>query len=480
MGGVKMEFEAIIGLEVHAELSTKTKIYCGCTTEFGGEQNTHCCPVCMGLPGALPVLNKEVVTYAMKAGLALNCEINKETYMARKNYFYPDCPKNYQITQDETPLCKNGYVEIVTDEGVKRIGIQRIHIEEDAGKALHREDGTYVDFNRSGVPLIEIVSKPDMRSAQEAKMYLENLKAILQYTEVSDCKMEEGSLRCDANVSVRPKGSTEFGVKTEIKNMNSFKAVEKAIEYEIKRQIEAIERGEKIVQETRRWDEAKGETIVMRSKEEAHDYRYFPEPDMVYLVVDDEWIQKVKDTLPELPDKKRARYINEYGLPEYDASILTSSKALAAFFELTVKEGASPKDASNWIMGEVLRTLNDREMSIEEIKVEPKHLAKLIELINNGTITGTIAKKVFKDMFETGDDPEKIVKEKGMVQISDENAIREIVNKVLDENPQSVEDYKNGKTKAMGFVVGQVMKASKGKANPQLVNKLVEEELKKR
>ncbi|MCX7694901.1 MAG: Asp-tRNA(Asn)/Glu-tRNA(Gln) amidotransferase subunit GatB [Caloramator sp.] len=475
-----MEFEAIIGLEVHAELSTKTKIYCGCTTEFGGEQNTHCCPVCMGLPGALPVLNKEVVTYAMKAGLALNCEINKETYMARKNYFYPDCPKNYQITQDETPLCKNGYVEITTEEGTKKIGIQRIHIEEDAGKALHREDGTYVDFNRSGVPLIEIVSKPDMRTAQEAKMYLENLKAILQYTEVSDCKMEEGSLRCDANVSVRPKGSTEFGVKTEIKNMNSFKAVEKAIEYEIKRQIEAINRGEKIVQETRRWDETKGETIVMRSKEEAHDYRYFPEPDMVYLVVDDEWINNVKNTLPELPDKKRARYISEYGLPEYDASILTSSKALAAFFEDTVKEGASPKDASNWIMGEVLRTLNDREMSIEDIKVQPKHLAKLIELINNGTITGTIAKKVFKDMFETGDDPEKIVKEKGMVQISDENAIRDIVNKVLDENPQSVEDYKNGKTKAMGFVVGQVMKASKGKANPQLVNKLVEEELQKR
>ncbi|MBZ4664522.1 MAG: aspartyl/glutamyl-tRNA amidotransferase subunit [Caloramator sp.] len=475
-----MEFEAIIGLEVHAELSTKTKIYCGCTTEFGGEQNTHCCPVCMGLPGALPVLNKEVVTYAMKAGLALNCEINKETYMARKNYFYPDCPKNYQITQDETPLCKNGYIEITTEEGTKRIGIQRIHIEEDAGKALHREDGTYVDFNRSGVPLIEIVSKPDMRSAQEAKMYLENLKAILQYTEVSDCKMEEGSLRCDANVSVRPKGSNEFGVKTEIKNMNSFKAVEKAIEYEIKRQIEAINRGEKIVQETRRWDEAKGETIVMRSKEEAHDYRYFPEPDMVYLVVDDEWINNVKSTLPELPDKKRARYISEYGLPEYDASILTSSKALAAFFEDTVKEGASPKDASNWIMGEVLRTLNDREMSIEDIKVQPKHLSKLIKLINNGTITGTIAKKVFKDMFETGDDPEKIVKEKGMVQISDENAIRDIVNKVLDENPQSVEDFKNGKTKAMGFVVGQVMKASKGKANPQLVNKLVEEELKKR
>lgn len=475
-----MDFEAVIGLEVHAELSTKTKIYCGCTTEFGGEQNTHCCPVCMGLPGSLPVLNKEVVNYAIKAGLALNCEINKETYMARKNYFYPDCPKNYQITQDETPLCKNGYIEIETEEGIKKIGIQRIHIEEDAGKALHREDGTYVDFNRSGVPLIEIVSKPDMRTPQEAKMYLEKLKAILQYTEVSDCKMEEGSLRCDANVSIRLKGTNEFGVKTEIKNMNSFKAVEKAIEFEINRQIEAIKNGEKIVQETRRWDEAKGETIVMRSKEEAHDYRYFPEPDMVYLVVDDEWIENIKASLPELPDKKKARYINEYGLPEYDAGILTASKALATYFEEVVKNGANPKDASNFLMGEVLRTLNDREMTIEEIKVKPQHLAKLIELINNGTITGTIAKKIFKDMFETGDDPEKIVKEKGMVQISDENAIREIVNKVLDENPQSVEDYKNGKTKAMGFVVGQVMKASKGKANPQIVNKLVEEELKKR
>lgn len=475
-----MEFEAVIGLEVHAELSTKTKIYCGCTTEFGGEQNTHCCPVCMGLPGALPVLNKEVVSYAIKAGLALNCEINKETYMARKNYFYPDCPKNYQITQDETPLCSNGYVEIALEDGVKKVGIQRIHIEEDAGKALHREDGTYVDFNRSGVPLIEIVSKPDMRSAQEAKMYLENLKAILQYTEVSDCKMEEGSLRCDANVSIRPKGSSEFGVKTEIKNMNSFKAVEKAIEYEINRQIEAIKNGEKIVQETRRWDEGKGETIVMRSKEEAHDYRYFPEPDMVYLEVDDNWIENIKATLPELPEKKKARYINEYGLPDYDAGILTSSKALAGYFEETVSKGANAKDASNWIMGEVLRTLNDREMTIEDIKVKPEDLAKLIELINNGTITGTIAKKVFKDMFETGDNPEKIVKEKGMVQISDENAIRDIVNKVLDENPQSVEDFKNGKTKAMGFVVGQVMKASKGKANPQLVNKLVEEELQKR
>ncbi|MCX7951101.1 MAG: Asp-tRNA(Asn)/Glu-tRNA(Gln) amidotransferase subunit GatB [Clostridiales bacterium] len=475
-----MEFEAVIGLEVHAELSTKTKIYCGCTTEFGGEQNTHCCPVCMGLPGALPVLNKEVVSYAIKAGLALNCEINKETYMARKNYFYPDCPKNYQITQDETPLCSNGYIEIALEDGVKKVGIHRIHIEEDAGKALHREDGTYVDFNRSGVPLIEIVSKPDMRSAQEAKMYLENLKAILQYTEVSDCKMEEGSLRCDANVSIRPKGTSEFGVKTEIKNMNSFKAVEKAIEFEIKRQIEAIKNGEKIVQETRRWDEVKGETIVMRSKEEAHDYRYFPEPDMVYLEVDDKWIENIKASLPELPEMKKARYINEYGLPDYDAGILTSSKALAGYFEETVAKGANPKDASNWIMGEVLRTLNDREMTIEDIKVKPEDLAKLIELINNGTITGTIAKKVFKDMFETGDNPEKIVKEKGMVQISDENAIRDIVNKVLDENPQSVEDFKNGKTKAMGFVVGQVMKASKGKANPQLVNKLVEEELQKR
>lgn len=475
-----MEFEVVIGLEVHAELSTKTKIYCGCTTEFGGERNSHCCPTCLGLPGSLPVLNKKVVDHAIKSGLAFNCEINKLTYMARKNYFYPDTPKNYQITQDETPICSEGYIEIETENGSKKIGIQRIHIEEDAGKNLHRADGSYVDYNRAGVPLIEIVSKPDMRSPVEARMYLEKLKAILQYIEVSDCKMEEGSLRCDANVSIRPMGSTELGVKTEVKNMNSFRAVEKALEFEIKRQIDAVSKGEKIAQETRRWDESKGETILMRSKEKAHDYRYFPEPDMVYISVDDEWINRIKETLPELPHDKKERYVREYGLPEYDSEILTSSKALAAFFEECVEKGAKPKDASNWIMGEILRTLKDKYMEIEDVKFKPLDLVKLIELIDKGTISGTIAKKVFKDMFETGMSPEKIVEEKGLVQVSDEGAIKDIINKVLDENPQSIEDFKNGKTKAMGFIVGQVMKASKGKANPQLINKLLPEELNKR
>lgn len=475
-----MEFEVVIGLEVHAELSTKTKIYCGCTTEFGGERNSHCCPTCLGLPGSLPVLNKKVVDHAIKSGLAFNCEINKLTYMARKNYFYPDTPKNYQITQDETPICSEGYIEIETENGSKKIGIQRIHIEEDAGKNLHRADGSYVDYNRAGVPLIEIVSKPDMRSPVEARMYLEKLKAILQYIEVSDCKMEEGSLRCDANVSIRPMGSTEYGVKTEVKNMNSFRAVEKALEFEIKRQIDAVSRGESIFQETRRWDESKGETILMRSKEKAHDYRYFPEPDMVYISVDDEWINRIKETLPELPHDKKERYVREYGLPEYDSEILTSSKALAGFFEECVEKGAKPKDASNWIMGEILRTLKDKYMEIEEVKFKPLDLVKLIELIDKGTISGTIAKKVFKEMFETGMSPEKIVEEKGLVQVSDEGAIKDIINKVLDENPQSIEDFKNGKTKAMGFIVGQVMKASKGKANPQLINKLLPEELNKR
>lgn len=475
-----MEYEVIIGLEVHAELSTKTKIYCGCTTEFGGEQNTHCCPVCMGLPGALPVLNKRVVEYAIKAGLALNCTINKETHMARKNYFYPDCPKNYQITQDNTPICSNGYIEIESDKGVKRIGIQRIHIEEDAGKALHRENGSYMDYNRAGVPLAEIVSRPDIPSPQEARIYLEKLKVVLQYIEVSDCKMEEGSLRCDANISLRPIGSAEFGVKTEIKNMNSFKALEKALEYEIKRQKRELEIGNRIVQETRRWDDEKNVTAVMRSKEEAHDYRYFPEPDMVYLKIADEWIDEIRRKIPELPDVKRKRYINDFGLPEYDSEILTLSKALSSFFEKCIYHGGNPKDISNWVMGELMRSLNKNEMEIENVKIKPIDIVRLISLIDKGTISGTMAKKVFNYMFETGEDPESIVKAKGLLQVSDETEIKSMIYKVIDENPQSVEDYKNGKTKAVGFIIGQVIKASKGRANPQIVNKLVLDELNRR
>jgi aspartyl-tRNA(Asn)/glutamyl-tRNA(Gln) amidotransferase subunit B len=474
-----MEYEVVIGLEVHSELLTKTKIYCSCSNDFGAEQNTNCCPVCLGLPGALPVLNKRVVEYAVKAGLALNCTINKRTHMARKNYFYPDCPKNYQITQDDTPLCSDGYIEVEASAGNKKISIERIHIEEDAGKYLHREEASYVDFNRAGVPLIEIVSRPDMRSPEEARLYLEKLKSILQYTEVSDCKMEEGSLRCDANVSIRPMGSAEYGVKTEVKNMNSFKAVEKALEYEIKRQKKAVESGERIVQETRRWDEATETTIVMRSKEDANDYRYFPEPDMIYLQLDDDYIDGIRKSLPELPHDKMTRYINDMGLPEYDAEMLTSSKAMASFFEKCVELGGKPKDISNWMMGEIMRTLKEQETEIEDVKFAPEHLVALTQLVEKGTISGTIAKKVFKEMFETGDKPEKIVKEKGLVQVTDEGAIRQVVVDVLAANPQSVEDFRNGKNKAMGFVVGQVMKASKGKANPQMVNKLVAEELEK-
>lgn len=475
-----MEYEVVIGLEVHSELLTDTKIYCGCSTEFGGEQNAHCCPVCLGLPGSLPVLNKKVVDHAIKAGLALNCKINRNTHMARKNYFYPDCPKNYQITQDETPLCSDGYIEIDCENDIKKIRIHRIHIEEDAGKGLHREDGSYMDFNRAGVPLIEIVTEPDMRSSTEARLYLEKLKAILQYTEVSDCKMEEGSLRCDANVSIRPMGQVEFGVRTEVKNMNSFKAVEKALEFEIERQKKCIDNGEKVTQETRRWDDTKNETIVMRSKEEAHDYRYFPEPDMSYLLLSDEWIQAIRETIPELPHDKENRYVVEFELPKYDAEILTSTKALAEFFENCIAGGGNPKEMSNWIMGEILRTLKEKNKGIEDVKFSPVDLVKLVDLINKGTVSGTMAKKIFKEMFETGDNPEKIVKDKGLVQVSDENLIRDIVIKVLDDNTQSVEAFKNGKTNNFGFLVGQAMKASRGQANPQIINKLVNEELNRR
>lgn len=476
-----MNYEAVIGLEVHAELLTKTKIFCNCTTEFGGEPNTHVCPVCLGLPGTLPVLNKKVVEYAVKAGLALNCEISKFSKMDRKNYFYPDLPKAYQISQYDLPLCKNGYVEIETSDGVKKkIGLTRIHIEEDAGKLMHENvDGSLVDYNRTGVPLIEIVSEPDMRTPEEAYLYLTKLKSVLEYSEVSDCKMQEGSLRVDTNVSVRPVGSKEFGTKIELKNLNSFKAVQKALEYEIKRQIKLIEGGETIVQETRRWNEQKGITESMRSKEEAHDYRYFPDPDLVPIIVSDEWKEEIRKSLPEMPEHKKERFVTQYGIPEYDASVITSSKPLADFFEKCVLEYSSAKTVSNWIMGEMMRLLKETGKEVEEVLIKPHQMASLLNLIDNGTITGSIAKTVFEEMFATGKNPEEIVEEKGLKQLSNEDEIREIALKVIEDNPKSVEDYKNGKDKAIGFLVGQIMKATKGKANPQLANKILLEELSK-
>jgi aspartyl-tRNA(Asn)/glutamyl-tRNA(Gln) amidotransferase subunit B len=476
-----MDYEIVIGLEVHAELSTKSKIYCSCTTEFGGAPNTHCCPICTGMPGVLPVLNKKVVEYAVKAGLATNCEIAEFSKQDRKNYFYPDLPKAYQVSQFDLPLCKNGYVEISVNGETKRIGLTRIHIEEDAGKLMHDEweTGTLVDYNRCGVPLIEIVSEPDIRSAEEAKAYLENLKTILEYIEVSDCKMQEGSLRADVNLSVRPVGQKEFGTRTEMKNLNSFRAIVRAVEGEAQRQIREIESGGVIVQETRRWDDNKGISYAMRSKEEAHDYRYFPEPDLVPIVLDKEWIEKVKASLPELPEARRGRYISQFGLPEYDAGILTSSKALADFFEEAAGKCNNAKAVSNWIMGDLMRRLKEKEMETDAIPFPPLNLAKLVTLIDKGTISGTIAKKVFDKMFDTGKDPEVIVKEEGLEVVNDEGALVAIVKKVLESNPQSVADYKSGKEKAFGFLVGQAMKESRGKGNPQVINKLLKDELQK-
>lgn len=474
-----MEYEVVIGLEVHAELLTDSKIFCSCTTEFGGAPNTHCCPVCLGLPGVLPVANKKAVELAVKAALALNCEIAGYSKFDRKNYFYPDLPKAYQISQYDLPLAVNGYVDIETEEGVKRIGIKRVHMEEDAGKLVHGEAGDYslVDYNRTGVPLIEIVSEPDIRSSEEARLYLNKLKSILQYTEVSDCKMQEGSLRCDANISLRPKGSGEFGTKTELKNMNSFKAVQKALDYEIERQRKVLERGESVIQETRRWDESRGITVSMRSKEEAHDYRYFPEPDLPPVVIDREFVERIRASIPELSHERKRRYIDEYGLPEYDAGVLTDSKKLSDFFEECVRKYPNAKVVSNWIMGELLGALNAEDKEIEDTPLTPDHLVEMFTLMDKGTISGKIAKTVFKEMFETGKKPAKIVEEKGLVQISDEGELEKIIDKVIQENPQSVEDYRNGKEKALGFLVGQVMKHTKGKANPQLVNKLLKGKL---
>ena len=476
---LREDYEMVIGLEVHAELSTKTKIFCSCPTEFGGEPNTHCCPVCMAMPGALPVLNKRVVEYAIKAGLATNCDITRVSKNDRKNYFYPDLPKSYQISQFDMPLCTKGYVEIEEGEDSKKIGITRIHIEEDAGKLNHDEfgRGSLVDLNRSGVPLIEIVSEPDMRSVEEADKYLKKLKSILEYIEVSDCKMQEGSLRADVNVSVRKKGETKLGTRTEMKNMNSFRSIVRAIEYEVERQIDVIEDGGVIEQETLRWDDVSGKTFPMRDKEDAQDYRYFPDPDLVAIKLSDEYIENIRKTLPELPESRKQRYLTEYGLSEKDANIITSSKYLSDLFEEASKICNNPKAVNNWIISDISRILNETEMEPIQIPFDSKQLAKLVTLIDKGTISSSIAKKVLVEMFEHPRDPEDIIDEKGWVQISDEGAIKDVVLRVLENNPQSVADYKAGKQKALGFLVGQAMKETRGKANPQMLNKMFLEEL---
>jgi len=479
------EYETIIGLEVHVQLKTKSKLFCGCSTEFGALPNTHACPVCTGMPGILPVLNKKAVEYGIKSALALNCEVASCSIFARKNYFYPDLPKNYQISQYEEPLAKNGYLEIGTNSGRRKVGITRINLEEDAGKLLHdigsREiDGSLVDFNRCGVPLLEIVSSPEINNHEEAYSYLTTLKSVLKYLEVSDCDMEKGSLRCDANVSVRIVGEKELGVKAEVKNMNSFRAIQKALQYEVKRQIKALESGERIVQETRLWDEKRESTYPMRSKEEAHDYRYFPEPDLLPLVVDKRWIEEIRNTIPELPDRRRERFIREYGLSEYDAGVLTAEKPLADYFEQVVRLYDNAKAVTNWVMVELLGRLNAANREIEESPVSPGQLAELLKLIEKGTISGKIAKTVFDEMFNTGKNPQIIIKEKKLVQITDEKVIKNIVEEVLKENPGAIEEYRKGKEKALGHLVGQVMKKTQGKANPQLVNRILEGRLLKK
>ena len=475
------DYEVVIGLEVHAELSTKTKIFCSCPTSFGAEPNTHVCPVCMGMPGALPVLNEKVVEYAVKAGLATNCIISKDSKNDRKNYFYPDTPRAYQITQDDKPLCNNGYIEIETEEGRKRINILRIHIEDDAGKLNHDDlaGGSLVDLNRAGVPLIEIVSEPDMRSAKEAEEYLRKLKSILEYVEVSDCKMEEGSLRADVNVSVRKRGAKEFGTRTEMKNMNSFRSILRAIEYESNRQIEVIENGGVVDQETLRWDEVSGKTFSMRDKENANDYRYFPEPDLVSIKLSDEYIENIRKNLPELPESRKKKYLEEYKLSEKDANIISSSKYLANLFEEASKICNNHKAVNNWIISDISRILNEKEMEAKDIPFTSRELGELVILIDKGTISSSIGKKVLDELFENPRKPEEIIKEKGWIQISDESAIKEIVLNILEANPQSIADFKAGKDRALGFLVGQAMKQTKGKANPKMLNQMFLEELKK-
>ncbi|PIQ99435.1 MAG: Asp-tRNA(Asn)/Glu-tRNA(Gln) amidotransferase GatCAB subunit B [Nitrospinae bacterium CG11_big_fil_rev_8_21_14_0_20_45_15] len=477
-----MDYELVIGLEVHTQMKTKTKIFCSCSTAFGRSPNENTCPVCLGLPGVLPVLNKQALEYAIRACLATHSEVQEISQFDRKNYFYPDLPKGYQISQFALPIGLRGHLDIQVDGVQKRIGITRIHMEEDAGKLIHGENlgvsgKSYIDFNRTGVPLIEIVSEPELRSAEEAKAYLIELRSILQYADVSDCNMEEGSFRCDANVSLRPWGQEEFGTRTELKNLNSFRFIQKAIEYETDRQAKILNQGEKVIQETRLYDSDKGITFSMRSKEEAHDYRYFPEPDLPPIVVNSEWIERTRSTIPELPEEKRQRYVAEFKIPEYDAGVLTAEQDLAHYFENCVSEGAIPKTASNWIMGDLLGRLNKEGLGISNCPIPAIAMAELFKLIDKQTISGKIAKTVFEDMYSTGKPAEQIIQEKGLVQISDTGALEKLVQEVIDANPGQAEEFRNGKDKLMGFFVGQVMKASKGQANPELVNKIIKEKL---
>jgi aspartyl-tRNA(Asn)/glutamyl-tRNA(Gln) amidotransferase subunit B len=478
-----VEYEPVIGLEVHAQLETLSKIFCGCSTAFGEEPNTQTCPVCTGQPGSLPVVNRKAVEFAIKLGLATSCRIAPYSLFARKNYFYPDLPKGYQISMYEYPLAEEGFIEIVVEGKKKRIQIIRIHMEEDAGKLKHGETPetasfSYVDFNRTGVPLVEIVSGPDIRSPQEAGDYLRKLRAILQYLEICTGDMEKGTFRCDANISVRPKGQKEFGTRTELKNMNSFRNVEKALEYEIKRQIAVLEDGDKVIQETRLWDVDQGISISMRGKEEAHDYRYFPDPDLVPLRIEERWVEEIRKSLPELPDEKKERFIEKYQIPEYDAEIVTSTKAMAAYYEESVRLFPEPKTVSNWMMGELLRELKHDDREIDQCPVTPQHLAEMLLMIKKGTISGKIAKDVFEEMYRTGERPEKIVRDKGWIQILDEGEIEKAIERAMEANPTQVEDYRKGKEKLFGFFVGEVMKQTKGKANPKLVNEWLRKKLK--
>ena len=474
-----MKFEPVIGLEVHAQLKTNTKIFCACSTSFGAPPNTHTCPVCLGMPGVLPVLNKKVVEYSLRMALATNCRISHESRFARKNYFYPDLPKGYQISQYELPIAEHGFVDVEVNGDLRRIGITRIHMEEDAGKLGHDPDRpvSMVDFNRTGVPLIEIVSEPDIRNPEEAGAYLRQLRAIVRYLAICDGNLEEGSFRCDANISVRPEGSQTLGTRTELKNLNSFKHVEKSLQYEISRQQEVLLDGNQIVQETRLWDPHKNRTTSMRGKEEAHDYRYFPDPDLLPLVIDEDWIQTIKKSLPELPDEKKKRFMAQYGLPSYDAVLLTSDRDLADYFETCVTKFSHPKQVSNWVMGALLGMLNTLEKSIDQSPVSPENLAQLLALVEDGVISGKIAKTVFDEMGNTGKPAKQIVEEKGLVQITDTAALEDVIAGIIDRHPKEVKAFQNGKTKLLGFFVGQVMKETKGKANPKLVNEIIKQKL---